>query len=95
MYDLILPTATIHLLIAIANAMTEYFKLRQLHKDQLTLSLLTFAGVNFILGRFVYTDDNGVLVATKQLVEPTYLFTNENSTTCPKHYGESSYEIYC
>jgi len=31
MYELIL--ATIHLFAVIANAMTEYFKLRQLHKD--------------------------------------------------------------
>lgn len=29
---------------------------------------VTFAGVDFIPGQFVYADNNGVLVATKQLV---------------------------
>ncbi|MDX1392454.1 MAG: putative 4-hydroxy-4-methyl-2-oxoglutarate aldolase, partial [Rheinheimera sp.] len=29
---------------------------------------VTFAGVDFIPGQFVYADNNGVLVATKQLI---------------------------
>ncbi|WP_460857564.1 RraA family protein [Rheinheimera gaetbuli] len=29
---------------------------------------VTFAGVDFIPGQFVYADNNGVLVATKQLL---------------------------
>lgn len=66
MYELILQT--IILFTAITHAIIEYFKLRQLHKDQLTMSLLTFAGVDFTLGHFVCADNNGVLVATKQLV---------------------------